>query len=201
VKAAVVILAGGEGSRIGGGKPLISLGGISLLDRALGRARGWSDHVAVAVRDPRQLGASKARTIDDEPDLEGPLAGLAAALRFGNESGAEAVLTLPVDMPFLPADLRERLEQSLAGVSAAIASSKGRLHPVCGLWRVSALDRLAAYLASGRRSLRGFAETIGFRAVEWLAEPDPFFNINTAQDLAEAERRLGADDARSGAHR
>jgi molybdenum cofactor guanylyltransferase len=72
-----------------------------------------------------------------------------------------------------------------------VASSGGHLHPVCGLWRVSALDAVPAYLASGRRSLRGFAEAAGFTAVDWPIEPlDPFFNINTPEDLAAAERLL-----------
>ena len=190
MKVAAVILAGGAGSRIGGGKPFIRLGGMSLLDRAVKNAEAWSDDIAVAVRDPRKVAGGDPRTIDDAPGIEGPLAGLAAALQFGGETGAEAVLTIPVDMPFLPVDLSDRLEGSLAGVEAAIARSGGRLHPVCGLWRVSALEGLADYVASGRRSLRGFAEAIGFRAVEWTAEHDPFFNINSAEDLAKADLRL-----------
>ena len=190
MKVAAVILAGGEGTRIGGDKPLRMLGGRRLIDRAEDLGRQWSNIVAVAVREPAQAGGGRATPIFDEQGIEGPLAGLVAALRFGAEAGAEAVLTIPVDMPFLPVDLSDRLEGSLAGVEAAIASSGGRLHPVCGLWRVSALERLADYVASGRRSLRGFAEAIGFRAVEWTAESDPFFNINSAEDLAEADLRL-----------
>ena len=55
----------------------------------------------------------------------------------------------------------------------------------------AALDFVAEYLASGRRSLRGLAETVGYVAVDWPADPeDPFFNINTSADLAEAERRI-----------
>jgi molybdopterin-guanine dinucleotide biosynthesis protein A len=165
----VVILAGGEGRRIGGGKPMRMLGGETLLDRALAIARRWSDDVLVAD------GSS------DAPGIEGPLGGVAAALGLGGD-----VLTIPCDMPFLPADLPDRLGRT--GEAAALAQSGDMLHPVCALWRARAGEGLAAYAASGRRSLRGFAEAVGYVAVAWDAKPiDPFFNVNDADDLARAE--------------
>lgn len=188
---AVVILAGGEGSRIGGGKPWRRLGGRTLIERSAALARQWSDRVAVAARDEGQVRGSGLRCIADEPGIEGPLAGLAAALRFCRDEGLDAVLTVPADMPFLPADLCHRLAETLGDGNAALASSGGHLHPVCGLWRVRALGQLPAFLESGRRSLRGFAQAIGFRSAEWPTGPlDPFFNINSAEDLAAAERLL-----------
>ncbi len=191
MKIAVSILAGGDGRRIGGDKPLRLVGGKTLLDRALVQARQWSDQVAVAVRDEAQLGGCAATVIFDEPGVDGPLAGLISALRFARDSGADAVLTLPTDMPFLPPNLCGRLRAQLGDSAAAVASSGGHLHPVCALWRLSSLDVVPAYVASGRRSLRGFAEAAGFAAVDWRAEPiDPFFNINSPEDLAAAERLL-----------
>lgn len=190
MRIAIVILAGGEGRRIGGGKPLKLLGGERLIDRAEALARQWSDRVAVAVRAPEQIAGSGLKCVLDEP-IEGPLAGLAAALRFARDEGFEAVLTIPADMPFLPADLERRLSAAIGDATAAIAKSGGELHPVCGLWRLSAADALPEYLRSGRRSLKGFAEAIGFHGVEWPNEPnDPFRNINSAADLAAAERLL-----------
>ena len=190
MKIAAVILAGGEGSRIGGDKPMRLLSGTTLLDRAIEYASGLSDKVAVAVRD-QQVGDAGVAVIRDNPTIEGPLAGLVAALRFASDEYANAVLTLPADMPFLPPDLADRLAEELANNRAAIATSDGHLHPVCGLWLTAALDFVPEYLASGRRSLRGLAETVGYVAVDWPADPeDPFFNINTSADLAEAERRI-----------
>jgi molybdopterin-guanine dinucleotide biosynthesis protein A len=168
----IVILAGGEGRRIGGGKPLRMLGGETLLDRALGIARGWSDEVLIA----------DGKT--DAPGIEGPLGGVAAALGLGTD-----ILTIPCDMPFLPADLPERLGRTRE--AAAVAESGGRLHPVCALWRARAAEGLAAYAATGRRSLRGFAEAVGHEAIVWSTDPiDPFFNINDSDDLARAEALL-----------
>ena len=177
---------------MGGDKPMRLLGGQRLIDRAEALARQWSDMSAVSIRDPAQVEGTRFECILDEEGIEGPLAGLAAALRFGRTASREAVLTIPADMPFLPADLGKRLSAEIGQYGAAIASSCGHLHPIGGLWKVSALDKLDAYLATGRRSLKGFAEAIGFCAVDWRAEPyDPFFNINSADDLAIAERMLG----------
>jgi molybdopterin-guanine dinucleotide biosynthesis protein A len=189
---AVVILAGGEGSRLGGAKPLRPFAGERLIDRALQPAAGWSDLVAVAVRDPAQVEPVDVPMIADVPDIEGPLGGLAAALHFGANGGREFVLTIPTDMPFLPNDLLDRLDLAISDLGCVLASSGGHVHPVCGLWRTSALDRLDEYLANGRRSLKGFAQMIGCGEVEWSIDPlDPFFNINTADELTRAERHSG----------
>jgi molybdopterin-guanine dinucleotide biosynthesis protein A len=168
----IVILAGGEGRRIGGGKPGRLLGGRSLIDRALARARSWSDAVLVAGGDLR-----------DAPGVEGPLGGVAAALALGGD-----VLTIPCDMPFLPDDLPARL---MSAKAATLAASGGHLHPVCALWKAEAAAGLPAYLATGRRSLKGFAEAVGYEAVDWPVAPrDPFYNINDEEDLARAEALL-----------
>ena len=188
---AVVVLAGGEGTRMGGEKPLRMVGGKRLIDRAAEAARSHSIVVAVAVRVSGRLGDIGLREIVDDPSIDGPLGGLASALRFVGESGCRFLLTIPADMPFLPADLAPRLTAAIGDAGVAVAGSGGAIHPVCALWTVSALDWLPDYLATGRRSLRGFAEAVGMRAVEWPVEHfDPFFNINSPADLATAEQLL-----------
>lgn len=189
---AVAVLAGGDGSRIGGGKPLISLGGKTLIERAFERARSWSYHATVAIRSPDQLGGHDLPWIADAAGIDGPLAGLAAALEWACRLGADALVTIPCDMPFLPGDLARRLLDEAGEHDAALASSGGEVHPVCSLWRNAAIYEFPRYCASGRRSLRGFAEQLGFAEVAWPAEPiDPFFNINSPADLAAAEALLG----------
>lgn len=174
---------------MGGGKPLRLLCGRPLIEHALALARQWSDDVAVAVKREGELPGLCVPTLADR-EGEGPIAGIASALRFAVAREAEAVLTIPCDEPFLPADLPGRLEQALTG-QAAIPSSAGRLHPATALWSSAALSSLPAYLATGRRSLLGFAEAIGYATAEWPAEPrDPFFNINGEADLLAAEAMI-----------
>lgn len=188
-KVAVVILAGGEGARIGGDKPRRTLHGERLIDRAVRQARSWSEIIAVSVREPQQVRPIDAQLITDEPDVAGPLGGLVSAVKFGQALGCDFVLTIPADTPLLPADLLDRLVRSIGSRDCALASSEGRLHPACGLWRTNRLHEVDAYIRSGRRSLNGLAETIGFEKAEWQADSiDPFFNINTPDDLSRAER-------------
>lgn len=188
---AVVILAGGQGRRIGGAKPLQLLGGERLIDRALGQARQWSDLVAISVRNAAQVGDVNVEVLIDEPAVDGPFGGLVTALKFAHAARRDLLLTIPADTPFLPVDLSERLTLAMGDCEAALASSGGRLHPICGAWRTSALGKVDEYLASGRRSLKGFAELIGFTAADWPTEPiDPFFNVNTRDDLRRAAELL-----------
>jgi molybdenum cofactor guanylyltransferase len=181
---AVVILAGGEGRRVGGEKPLRILRGERLIDRALRGAHRWSDLVAVSVREAAQVEPIGTRLLIDEADVAGPLGGLISALRFAEASDRKFVLTLPADMPLLPDDLLDRLAVSIGNFGCAFASSGGHAHPVCALWSTTTLGKIEDYLESGSRSLKGLAELVGCVIVEWPAEPiDPFFNINTIDDL------------------
>lgn len=189
----VVLLAGGEGRRIGGRKPERMLGGRSLLKHAIDRARGYGGTLVLSQRAGLELGNPELPRLLDSPKVAGPLAGLAAAFNTASISGARRILLLPVDMPFLPADLAQRLVAALDAqpeAGAAIACSGGREHPVCSLWRASAAPILETYLQSGQLSLKGLARLVKHVRVEWPG--DPFFNINEAGDLAEAERRLAA---------
>jgi molybdopterin-guanine dinucleotide biosynthesis protein A len=190
----VAVLAGGEGRRMGGVKALRPFRGAPLVAQAVRQARGWSDRVVVAVRDAAQLGgAAEAPLAFDRTDIPGPLAGLAAALQYAREAGAGWLLTLPCDMPNLPADLPQRLAGGLlAETGAALPRIDGQLQPVCGLWRGNALERLPDYLASGQSSLRGFAVACGLAAVDFAAEEAALFaNANTPEDLARLERGEG----------
>lgn len=188
---AAVVLAGGEGRRIGGAKPQRMLAGRTLLERAAAQASTFSDLTAVAVRDRALAGVPDDLTLIEDAPWEGPLGGLAAALAFARAHGRAAVLTLPCDMPLVPPDLAPRLATALGDRAAALATSGGRLHPVCGLWRVEAVDALPAWAGTGQRSLKGFAAALSFATADWPVEPvDPFFNVNTAEDLARAEALL-----------
>ena len=184
-QVAVLILAGGNARRMGGEKPLRLLGEKTLLERALERARGWSDCVAISAHSSAQVGNNVVPVLIDAPGLDGPLAGLVSAQRLGRP----LILTIPCDMPFLPDDLLPRLYAGLRpSHGAVLAASDGRAHPVCGLWRAEVLAELRRYCETGRRSLIGFAETVGYSQVAWPS--DTLLNVNTPQDLEMARRKL-----------
>lgn len=188
----VAILAGGAGSRIGGDKPRRLLCGTRLLDRALAAAHATAAPVILVVRKPEQVEGFGGTVVLDAPGIEGPLAGLLSALTWALEAGCDRVLTLPCDMPFLPDDLSRRLDHALTpDHGVAVAASEGRLHPVCALWRTSAVPTLVQRAGAGRLSLQGLSEAVGRTVVDWSVDGgDPFININTAADLTAAEASL-----------
>jgi molybdopterin-guanine dinucleotide biosynthesis protein A len=193
----VAVLAGGEGRRMGGVKALRPFRGAPLVVHALSLARGWSDQVVIAVRDAAQLaGAVETPLAFDRADIPGPLAGLAGALQHARDAGARRLFTLPCDMPKLPPTLPAQLAAALGPQDGvALPRIEGELQPTCGLWRVTALERLPAYVASGQSSLRGFAAACGLAVVEFGADQAPLFaNINSLEDLA----RLEAEGLSSG---
>ena len=185
----IVILAGGSGARIGGNKPHRLLAGASLLDQAIAKAASYSSPVAVSVGGGEISSVGNIPQLLDDEHMQGPIAGLAAALKFASSIDASQVMMMPCDTPFLPDDMCQRLTDSIGTYGVAVAQYGGRLHPACSLWRADAASFLPGYLARGRRSLTGFAETARLVAVDWPEEPvDPFLNINTPEELMRAEQ-------------
>lgn len=186
---AIVIAAGGDGSRMGGSKPQRLLAGRRLIDHAVDWARQHSDSIALAVRPgDDDLGTGVPILIDREAGI-GPISALASAIRFACDQGRNQVLMIGCDMPFLPHDLVTRLRSVLADHGAAMPESGGRLHPMASLWSADEAA-IGAYTAAGGQSLWRFAETVGMVRVEWAEALDPFANINDPESLADAAARL-----------
>lgn len=185
---AIVIAAGGDARRMGGDKPLRLLAGRRLIDHALDFAQRQSGPVAVAAS--RTIPAVSVPILPDLQPGIGPIGALASAMDFAAAHGCDAVLLIGCDMPFLPADLLPRLHGALHGRGAVLPERGGRVQPMAGLWRAEPAA-LAAHIASGGRSLWGFAERQGMALVAWdTAGDDPFANLNSPDDLAAAEARV-----------
>ncbi len=191
--AAILVLAGGQATRMGGGdKPLIALQGKPLLAHILARiARPGLPILLSANGDLARFAAFGLPVVADAlPDYPGPLAGILAGLDWAQAQGLSGdMISVPGDCPFLPADLAERL---LAAPSAlACAASGGWTHPVIGRWPIALRAPLRAALLAGERKIDRFTAPHGCTAVEWpMGAYDPFFNINTFEDLAQAEKIL-----------
>jgi molybdenum cofactor guanylyltransferase len=186
----------------GGDKPLRQIGGRTILARIIARLEPQCECLAInANGDPLRFASFGLPVIPDSvTDGPGPLAGILAALDWAaaNQPNAATVLTAPGDCPFLPRDLVHRLSHALSaeGAEIAMAASRGRPHPVIGLWRVALRDTLRrALVVEGVRRVREWTARTRFAMVAWRAEPlDPFFNANTVDDLTEAERLATIDD-------
>lgn len=193
MQIAIVILAGGKATRMGGGdKPLKEIAGRSILARIIERIGRGAPVVLNANADlSRFAGFDLPIVADARGDFPGPLAGILAGLDWAaTETEATDVLSVPGDCPFIPLDLAARLDfaRETAGLPLACAGSGGWTHPVIGLWPVSIRDELRAALGAGERKIDRFTARFGCATAEWPIEGyDPFFNVNTPEDLLEAE--------------
>ncbi|GJE54124.1 MULTISPECIES: molybdenum cofactor guanylyltransferase MobA [Methylobacterium] len=194
-----VILAGGLARRMGGGdKPLLRLGGRTLLDRVVERLgpQCAAGLVLSANGDPARFREFAGPVLPDSVGGHpGPLAGILAGLDFaaGHRPGVSHVVSVASDTPFLPPDLVARLHRALNdSCPIAVAASGGRDHYAVALWPVSLRGDLCAALGErDERRLGAFIARHGSAISEWPVEPvDPFLNVNAPADLAAAEAIL-----------
>jgi len=198
-----VVLAGGLARRLGGGdKPLREIGGQTILARVIARIKPQCECLLLSAHgDPLRFAPFGLPVIADAVKHHpGPLAGILAGLDWAaaHRPHAQWLLSAPGDCPFLPRDLVVRLRQAMSAQNAelAVAASQGRPHPVIGLWKVGLRDALRqALVDEGLRKVEAWSKRYRIATVAWPTEPlDPFFNANTLEDLAEAERLAALDD-------
>ncbi|MCP4564911.1 MAG: molybdenum cofactor guanylyltransferase MobA [Bosea sp.] len=192
-----LLLAGGLARRMGGGdKPLRTIAGSTILAHVIKRLRPQCDGLLLnANGEPTRFADYGLPVVADSvPDFAGPLAGILAGLDWlaANRPGAQWLVSVAADTPFIPRDLVTRLHAARedANVPLACAASGGWTHPVIGLWPVSLREELRhALTVEDERKIDRWTARHGVVSVEWLTEPvDPFFNANRPDDLAEAER-------------
>jgi molybdopterin-guanine dinucleotide biosynthesis protein A len=192
-----LVIAGGKAERMGADKPFLRFGGGSLLDAVIGRVRPQVASLMLNVR-PERMEACRARygdafaLVDDAFGGEvGPLGGVVAGLRCLPPLGLTWLATFPCDTPFLPDDLVGRLWLAVEPGREVpiVAVAAGRVQSLCALWPAGCLGALTDGVASG--ALRGVwraLDALGAVRIEVAASAHQFFNINTPQDLAEAEK-------------
>jgi molybdopterin-guanine dinucleotide biosynthesis protein A len=194
-----LVLAGGLARRMGGGdKARLSIGGVTILDRVLANLSAQCVGLVInANGDPKRFADTGLEVIADSvPDFAGPLAGILAGLDWlaAQDNRVEWLVSVPGDCPFLPDDLVVRLHQARrdmgAGVPLACARSGDWRHPVVGLWPLALREDLRrALTVEDLRKIEVWTARHGIAVADWPQEPvDPFFNVNTPEDAARAER-------------
>lgn len=194
-RVAGVILAGGQATRMGGGdKCLLRLSeGLSLLDTILARLEPQVLCLALnANGDPGRFAGYGLPVLPDSIADAGPLAGVLAGMEWARAQGCDALVTVAGDTPFFPTDLVARLVAGRGAHPVALAATD-RAHPVFALWDVALAAMLAQALAGGMRRVGAFAADQGAARVVFpvTGACDPFFNINTPDDLALAQDIAG----------
>lgn len=193
MKIAGLILAGGTSRRTGGlEKAFLPVGGMPMLARIVGILTPQCGLIAISANgDPARFAAYGLPVIADRA-TRGPMSGLADSLDWfaANHPEMSHVLSVPSDTPFLPDDLGTRLAAALEAddTFCACAASGRRLHPVAGLWPLEARHALHDAAARGVYSFHAALEGKNVARTEWNSAPiDPFYNINTLEELAYAD--------------
>jgi molybdopterin-guanine dinucleotide biosynthesis protein A len=186
-----LIVAGGRGRRVGGGKPLLPFRGARLIDAVIARARPQVDALALNV--PHQSrsgyeGYGLPLLCDADDSFGGPLSGVAAGLRWLQDE-CTWLASFPCDTPFLPPDLVTRLAAARDGTRPVVIKAGAEIHALCALWPREALPMLQS---SREKSVRRVLSALDAITVPVASDDPGFFNINTPEDLAEAERMAAA---------
>jgi molybdopterin-guanine dinucleotide biosynthesis protein A len=189
------IIAGGLSSRMGGHeKAFLELDSKPVILHVIEQFEPQVDQLVInANGEPARFSEFDLEVVPDVlTSLTTPLAGLHAALRFTKSVDADVLMTVPSDTPFLPFDLVTRLVEIAPSGGAAIASSGGQDHYIIGAWKTELLDDLERAIAKdGMFRVMDWAARVSAQKVEWPVEPcDPFFNVNTPEDLLRAQHIL-----------
>ena len=192
-KISGVILAGGQGRRMGGvDKGLQLLGGKAMIEHVIARLAPQVDEIVINANQnlDRYSRLGHAVAPDVTGGFAGPLAGLQAGLQAAK---SPLVVTAPCDSPFLPADLVSRLAGALGPNQLAVAKTGDQPHPVFALVRRDLLEHLTAYLSGGGRKIDAWYASLRVVEVPFDDEAEAFSNINTREELRARENGARLD--------
>lgn len=193
-----VILAGGRSSRMGvERKAMLPLGEHSLLDHVIARLKPQTESLLLSCESHTTDFAATGLTIipDTFSRYRGPLSGLFSALSYLQQTGHRSgLLVCPCDAPFVPENLVGKMQSEAAETSeeVVVVSYDGVLQPTFSLWQNHHLEVIHTAISTrGMGGLKSVLKSLPHRIVEWpLSTPPPFFNVNTPEDLADAEKWL-----------
>jgi molybdopterin-guanine dinucleotide biosynthesis protein A len=192
-----LVLAGGLARRMGGGdKALLRIGSATILERVLDRLTPQCSRLILnANGDPARFAFTGLPVVADEvPDFAGPLAGVLAALDWAATHAPDTawIASVPGDCPFLPRDLVARLHAVRIAENKPLACARSGewRHPVVGLWPVALrADLRRALVDEDLHKIEVWTGRHGVAIADWPVTPvDPFFNVNTPDDAAAADR-------------
>ena len=195
-----VVLAGGKSQRFGRDKSQVKLGSKILIDYILDEIKDVYKDILIVTNEPiKYLDLDKiSLTSDIQKDL-GPLGGVFSAMRWvrDNKKDYKWISTFPIDTPFFKREHLNRFykEIDLDKSKLFFMKSKDTRHNIFGLWSLELFEKLEFALNKGDRKVELWANEIGVKTIDFDHEKnkDPFFNINTEEDLETAKILLEND--------
>ena len=193
-----VILAGGKSKRFGEDKNLAKLGSISLIEHTIYKIREKFKKILIIANN--DLKVEKFKDIEIIPDHIkgnlGPLVGVLTAMKWAKNSkeNYKWIATFPSDTPFFDSSIIEKYEKKIIKNDSPLyfVRSDDKRHNIFGLWSLDLLDILEKDIVKNNfRKVEDWANKIGVKTINIKFKKfDPFLNINTKEDLIEAEKIL-----------
>ncbi len=194
LKTQIVILAGGQSKRFGGGyKTLYKFNDLSVLKRILNNYENLNIEIALNVNSNEiEFINTGLNLISDEIDnFQGPLAGIYSSLKWvlQNKKNIEWIFTTPSDTPFLFSEIINKFFTTKFKENSKIILAKNydKIHPVIGLWHISLLKNLDQFLKKEDRKIMNWVRLQDYEVLNFESK-NHFFNINTKSDLLEATK-------------
>ena len=188
-----VVLAGGKSKRFGKDKSQAKLGGKILIDYILSELVSEFKEVLIVANDPiKHLSSNKIIKIQDFKKNLGPLGGIFSSMKWAkdNNRSYEWIVSFPSDTPFFKMNILNDffLKVNEKESELFFMNSNKKRHNIFGLWSIDLVDQLEKDLENGSRKVENWANNIGVKTINMSFEKnDPFFNINTKEDLDKAK--------------
>ena len=191
-----VVLAGGQSKRFGENKSQTQLGSKILIDYILSEIINDFNEVIIVANDPiKHLLSDKIIKIKDYKKNLGPLGGVLSAMKWAKDNNKKYqwIITFPSDTPFFKKEIMNTFLNKINTKESELffMKSNEKRHNIFGLWSLDLIDQLEKDLENGSRKVEKWANNIGVKTINMSFEKkDPFFNINTKEDLKKAEQIL-----------
>ena len=193
------VLAGGKSQRFGEDKSQVKLAGKLLIDHMLTEIiNEFKELLIVSNNKINFHNSEKISIIEDFEKGLGPLGGVLSAMKWikKNQKDYKWIATFPVDTPFFKREILKNFIQNINFNESDIffIKSNNKRHNIFGLWSINLLDKLEKDLSYGERKVELWANNTGVKIINMeFSNNDPFFNINTKEDLKKAEEILKND--------
>ena len=198
-----IVLAGGKSKRFGKDKSQAQLGDKILIDHILSEIINDFKEVIIVANDPiKYMLSEKITIISDFKKNLGPLGGIFSAMKWvkDNQKKYEWIATFPSDTPFFKKEIMNSFFDKINEKESELffIKSDEKRHNIFGLWSLDLIDQLEKDLENGSRKVEKWANNIGVKTINMSFEKkDPFFNINTENDLKKAKKILNDNLSKS----
>ena len=194
-----VVLAGGKSQRFGEDKCQVKLGDKLLIDYILSEIIDeFKEVLLISNNKIKYNNSNKISLVEDTKRGLGPLGGILTAMKWirQNNKSYKWISTFPSDTPFFKKQILNNFIEEIKSYEGKLffINSNNTRHNIFGLWSIDLLDRLEKDLDNGERKVEMWANKIGVKSINMkFVNKDPFFNINTKEDLIKAEKYLEND--------